>query len=282
MQIIDGKLVSAKILEEVKADVAACHAEGITPTLAVVLVGDDPASAIYVKNKEMACEKVGIRSVAYRLPATADEQEVHDLLVELNNRRDISATLLQLPLPKHLDSDKLLAVIAPEKDADGFHAINMGNLVLKKDGILPCTPVGVMELLCHYQIEISGKECVVVGRSNIVGKPMSLLLLNADGTVTTAHSRTTNLKEVCQRADILVVAVGRPQMVDSSYIKENAVVIDVGIHRTAEGKLCGDVNDSEGKAGYLTPVPGGVGPMTIAMLMKNCVKAARQQKTGQA
>lgn len=270
---LDGKLVSEKILTEVAKQVGHLKEKGIIPTLAVLLIGDDPASAIYVRNKERACEKVGIRSVAFRMPENTSEQEVLDLLQKLNRDDDVHAILLQLPLPSHLNSDKLLAAISPHKDADGFHAINMGSLVLQKEGLLPCTPAGVMELLKHYQIAISGKECVVVGRSNIVGKPMSLMLLNADGTVTTAHSRTANLKEICLRADILVVAVGRPQMIDSSYIKQGAVVVDVGIHRREDGSLCGDVIDLEQKAAYLTPVPGGVGPMTIAMLMKNCVKA---------
>lgn len=274
---LDGKLVSEKILTEVAKQVGHLKEKGIIPTLAVLLIGDDPASAIYVRNKERACEKVGIRSVAFRMPENTSEQEVLDLLQKLNQDDDVHAILLQLPLPSHLNSDKLLAAISPHKDADGFHAINMGSLVLQKEGLLPCTPAGVMELLKHYQIAISGKECVVVGRSNIVGKPMSLMLLNADGTVTTAHSRTTNLKEICLRADILVVAVGRPQMIDSSYIKQGAVVVDVGIHRREDGSLCGDVIDLEQKAAYLTPVPGGVGPMTIAMLMKNCVKAAENQ-----
>lgn len=274
---LDGKLVSEKILTEVAKQVGHLKEKGIIPTLAVLLIGDDPASAIYVRNKERACEKVGIRSVAFRMPENTSEQEVLDLLQKLNRDDDVHAILLQLPLPSHLNSDKLLAAISPHKDADGFHAINMGSLVLQKEGLLPCTPAGVMELLKHYQIAISGKECVVVGRSNIVGKPMSLMLLNADGTVTTAHSRTANLKEICLRADILVVAVGRPQMIDSSYIKQGAVVVDVGIHRREDGSLCGDVIDLEQKAAYLTPVPGGVGPMTIAMLMKNCVKAAVNQ-----
>lgn len=276
MQLIDGKLVSEKILSEVTEEVKALFHKGITPTLAVVLVGDDPASAIYVRNKERACEKVGIRSVAHRLPADIPEEELLALLHDLNQQKEVHAILLQLPLPKHLNSERLLAAISADKDADGFHEENMGKLVLQKEGLLPCTPAGVMELLRHYQIEIAGKECVVVGRSNIVGKPMSLMLLNANGTVTTCHSKTKNLQEICQRADILVAAVGRPQMITSDYIKEGAVVIDVGIHRMENGKLCGDVLDTEGKAAYLTPVPGGVGPMTIAMLMKNCVKAAQK------
>ncbi len=275
MQRIDGKVVSEKILEEVKAEVQGCLAEGITPTLAVVLVGDDPASAIYVRNKEKACAKVGIRSEAYRLPKESEEAEVLALLEELNAKSEVHAILLQLPLPEHLNSERLLAAISAEKDADGFHAVNMGNLALQRPALLPCTPAGVMELLRHYQIEIEGKECVVVGRSNIVGKPMALMLLNANATVTVCHSRTKNLKEICRRADILVAAVGKAKMIDSDYIKPGAAVIDVGIHRLPDGKLCGDVDDTKAHAGYLSPVPGGVGPMTIAMLMKNCVAAAK-------
>lgn len=275
MQMMDGKLVSEEILEKLKLDVEDCRKQDIDPTLAVILVGDDPASAIYVKNKEKACAKVGITSLAYRLPADTQERELLDLLADLNERPDVHAILLQLPLPAHLNSDRLLAAISAEKDADGFHAANIGKLLLQQPAPLPCTPAGVMELLKYYQIDIAGKECVVIGRSNIVGKPMALMLLNAHGTVTVTHSKTRDLPAVCRRADILVVAVGKAKMITSDYIKPGAVVIDVGIHRMENGKLCGDVDDSEGHAAYLTPVPGGVGPMTIAMLMKNCVTAAR-------
>ena len=276
MQIIDGKLVSEKILEEVKEAVAECKSRGIEPTLAVILVGDDPASAIYVRNKERACEAVGICSLAYRLPAETKERELLDLLTELNERPDVHSILLQLPLPAHLDSERLLEQISADKDADGFHAANIGKLVLQQPAPLPCTPAGVMELLRYYRIEVAGKECVVVGRSNIVGKPMAFMLLNANGTVTITHSKTEDLRNVCRRADILVAAVGRPKMITSDYIKKGAVVIDVGIHRMENGKLCGDVDDAEGNAAYVTPVPGGVGPMTIAMLMKNCADAAKR------
>lgn len=278
MQKIDGKLVAETILEKVKTQVTECRQRDYQPTLAVVLVGDDPASAIYVRNKEKACEKVGIRSLTYRLPGDSSEQEVLALLESLNQKEEVHAILVQLPLPKHINSEKVLEAINPQKDADGFHALHMGNLVLQKPAILPCTPAGVMEMLKYYRISPEGKECVVVGRSNIVGKPMSLLLLHANGTVTTAHSKTKDLKSICQRADILVAAVGKAKMIDSSYLKEGAVVIDVGIHRLEDGSLCGDVNDTEGKAAYLTPVPGGVGPMTIAMLMQNCLTAALLQE----
>lgn len=277
MQIIDGKQVSSEILDQVKLSVEKCKKNGVEPTLAVILIGDDPASAIYVRNKEKACQRVGIRSLAYRLPEETQEAEILELLHNLNEQKEVHAILLQLPLPKHLNSEKLLAAIKAEKDADGFHAENMGKLILQKEGLRPCTPAGVMEMLKYYQIEIEGKECVVVGRSNIVGKPMSAMLLNANGTVTTAHSKTQNLEAICQRADILVAAVGKPKMITSDYIKPGAVVIDVGIHRMADGKLCGDVEDMEGRAAYLTPVPGGVGPMTIAMLMQNCVNATIAQ-----
>lgn len=277
MKIIDGKQVAAKILDQVKDRVSQCQQDGLFPTLAVVLVGDDPASAIYVKNKEKACQKVGIRSLAYRLPAQTSQAELLTLLKQLNDDRKVHAILLQLPLPDHLNSDQLLAAILPEKDVDGFHAENMGKLVLQRPGLRPCTPAGIMEMLDHYQIPVAGKECVVLGRSNIVGKPMALMLLKANGTVTIAHSKSQNLKAICQRADILVVAVGKAKFISSDYIKPGAVVIDVGIHRMEKGKVCGDVDDKEDKAGFLSPVPGGVGPMTIAMLMQNCLEAALTQ-----
>ena len=277
MQIIDGKAVSEKILTELKAEAEQCLAAGIQPALAVVWVDDDPASAIYVRNKERACAKVGIRAETYHLPADSREDEVLALLERLDADPAIHAILLQLPVPEHLNSERLLAAISAEKDVDGFHPQNMGKLALQKAALSPCTPTGVMELLKHYQIPVAGQECVVVGRSNIVGKPMALLLLNAHGTVTICHSKTQNLKEICRRADILVAAVGKAKMITSDYIKPGAAVIDVGIHRLPDGKLCGDVDDSLGHAAYLTPVPGGVGPMTIAMLMKNCLTAARAQ-----
>ena len=277
MQRIDGKAVSEKILAELKAQTEQCLEAGIEPTLAVVWVDDDPASAVYVRNKERACAKVGVRAQTYHLPADSKEEEVLALLERLDADPAIHAILLQLPVPKHFDTERLLAAISAEKDVDGFHPQNVGKLVLQQDALFPCTPSGVMELLKHYQIPIAGKECVVVGRSNIVGKPMALLLLNANGTVTVCHSKTQNLPEICRRADILVAAAGKAKMITSDYIKPGAVVIDVGIHRLPDGKLCGDVDDSLGHAAYLTPVPGGVGPMTIAMLIKNCLTAAQRQ-----
>ena len=272
-KLIDGKKFSQEIKEELKGRMAELLASGRTRCLAVILVGNDPASAVYVRNKEKACAYIGLRSLSYVLPKVTTEEELLELIGELNRREDVNGILVQLPLPAHIHEEKVLPAISPEKDVDGFHPFNVGSINTGRPGYLPCTPAGVIELLKRSGIEIEGKECVVLGRSNIVGKPMAMLLLRENATVTICHSRTVNLKDVTGRADILVVAVGRPGLVDGSYVKEGAVVIDVGIHRDENGKLCGDV-DFESvapKASAITPVPGGVGPMTIAMLMKNCV-----------
>ncbi len=273
--MIDGKAISAQIKDELKEKVAAMKAEGVEVTLAVIQVGCDPASSVYVGNKKKACGYIGIGSLAYELPEETSEQELLDLIEELNGRKDVNGILVQLPLPKHIDEDKVIAAIHPDKDVDGFHPQSVGKLCIGQPGFVSCTPAGIIQLLKRSGIEIAGKECVVIGRSNIVGKPMALLLLRENGTVTVSHSKTENLKEVARRADILVAAVGRPKMITRDYVKEGAVVIDVGIHRNENNKLCGDV-DFEGVepvASAITPVPGGVGPMTIAMLMNNCVEA---------
>ena len=239
----------------------------------MIQVGKDPASTVYVNNKKKACEYIGIKSLSYELPEEATEQELLSIVEELNGRDDVDGILVQLLLPEHMNEDKVLLAIAPEKDVDGFHPINVGNLSIGRPGYVSCTPAGIIQLLKRSGIEIEGKECVVLGRSNIVGKPMAMLLLRENGTVTVCHSRTRNLKEITRRADILVVAVGKPRFVDAEYVKKGAIVVDVGIHRNEEGKLCGDVDfDSVAPlASAITPVPGGVGPMTIAMLMWNCV-----------
>lgn len=278
-QLIDGKAISAQIKEEVKEKVAALKEQGREVTLAVIQVGADPASSVYVRNKKKACEYVGVRSLAYELPEETTEEKLLELIREMNDRTDVNGILVQLPLPKHIDEEKVLDAISPLKDVDGFHPQNVGALCIGKSGFVSCTPAGVIQLLKRSGIEIAGKECVVVGRSNIVGKPMALLLLRENGTVTVAHSRTKDLKEVTKRADILVVAVGRPKMITADYVKEGAVVIDVGIHRNEQNKLCGDVDfDSvEPVCGAITPVPGGVGPMTIAMLMNNCLESVSLQ-----
>lgn len=274
-QIIDGKAISQAVKDEIKARTAELSAKGITATLAVILVGEDPASQVYVKNKKKACEYCGIRSLSYELSADTSEEKLLELIDELNKRDDVNGILVQLPLPKGMDEDKVLDAISPDKDVDGFHPVNVGKLSIGKKGFVSCTPAGVIQLLKRSDIEISGKECVVVGRSNIVGKPMSMLLLKENGTVTVCHSRTKDLKEVTKRADILVVAIGKPKFIDASYVKDGAVVIDVGIHRMEDGKLCGDVDYAsvEPVASAITPVPGGVGPMTIAMLMYNCLSS---------
>lgn len=272
-QIIDGKAISQAVKDEIKARTAELSAKGITATLAVILVGEDPASQVYVKNKKKACEYCGIRSLSYELPSDTTEEKLLELIAELNEREDVNGILVQLPLPAGIDEDRVLDAISPDKDVDGFHPVNVGKLSIGKKGFVSCTPAGVIQLLKRSNIEISGKECVVVGRSNIVGKPMGMLLLQENGTVTVCHSRTKDLKEVTKRADILVVAIGKPKFIDASYVREGAVVIDVGIHRQEDGKLCGDVDYAsvEPVASAITPVPGGVGPMTIAMLMYNCL-----------
>ena len=273
--IIDGKAISTQIKDELKEQVAKMKADGITLCLAVIQVGADPASCVYVRNKKKACEYIGIESLSYELPEETTQDELLGIIKELNARKDVNGILVQLPLPKGLDEEKILDAIDPLKDVDGFHPMNVGNLSIGRKGFVSCTPAGVIQLLKRSGISIEGKECVVVGRSNIVGKPMSMLLLRENGTVTTAHSRTKNLQEVTKRADILVAAVGKPRMITADYVKEGAVVIDVGIHRNEDNKLCGDVDyeNVAPKCSAITPVPGGVGPMTIAMLMKNCVES---------
>ena len=279
-QIIDGKKISAEFKDELKEQVAAYREQGIEICLAVIQVGDDPASSVYVRNKKKACEYIGIKSLSYELPARTTEEELLSLVEQLNGRADVNGILVQLPLPEQIDEEKVLNAISPLKDVDGFHPMNVGALCIGKKGFVSCTPAGVIQLLKRSGISISGRECVVVGRSNIVGKPMALLLLRENGTVTVAHSRTEDLKAVTRRADILVVAVGRPQMITEEYVKEGAVVIDVGIHRDENNKLCGDVEYARvaPHCSAITPVPGGVGPMTIAMLMKNCVESVEIQK----
>lgn len=279
-QIIDGKAISTEIKDELKEQVAAYKAQGREICLAVIQVGDDPASSVYVRNKKKACEYIGIASLSYELPQETTEEELLALVEELNGRADVNGILVQLPLPLQIDEEKVLNAISPLKDVDGFHPTNVGSLCIGKKGFVSCTPSGVIQLLKRSGISISGKECVVVGRSNIVGKPMALLLLQENGTVTVTHSRTVNLKAVTRRADILVVAVGRPQMITADYVKEGAVVIDVGIHRDENNKLCGDVDYASvaPHCSAITPVPGGVGPMTIAMLMKNCVESVLLQE----
>lgn len=278
-KIIDGKAISAAMREEIKADVAALHEKGIAPGLAVIIVGNDPASEVYVKNKGKACEEVGIYSEIIALPEQTSESELLARIDELNKRSDISGILVQLPLPRHISEKAVTERIIPEKDVDAFSDENVGKITVGSPRFLPCTPAGVMEMLCREKIDISGKECVVVGRSNIVGKPMALLLLAENGTVTVCHSRTRDLASHTRRADILVAAVGKPKFITGDMIKAGAVVIDVGINRDESGKLCGDVDfaSAERVASAITPVPGGVGPMTIAMLLKNTVTAAKIQ-----
>lgn len=276
-QIIDGKRISQEIKDELKEQVARLKAEGINRCLAVIQVGSDPASSVYVNNKKKACEYIGINSLSYELPEETTEEELLELIGELNGREDVNGILVQLPVPKHINEEKILLAIAPEKDVDGFHPVSVGNLSIGRPGYVSCTPAGVIQLLKRSGIEIEGRECVVLGRSNIVGKPMAMLLIRENGTVTVCHSRTKNLKEITRRADILVAAIGKPKFIDASYVKERAVVIDVGIHRNENNKLCGDV-DFDSVAPHcsaITPVPGGVGPMTIAMLMNNCVNGVK-------
>ena len=276
-QIIDGKKISQEIKDELREKMAELKQKGGSRCLAEIQVGDDPASSVYVTNKKKACEYIGIDSESYHLPEETTEKELLELIDELNRKPEVNGILVQLPLPKQIDENKILLAISPEKDVDGFHPVNVGNLSIGRPGFVSCTPAGVIQLLKRSGIEIEGKECVVLGRSNIVGKPMAMLLLRENGTVTVCHSRTKDLKEITKRADILVAAIGKPKFIDADYVKEGAVVIDVGIHRNENGKLCGDV-DFESVAPHcaaITPVPGGVGPMTIAMLMNNCVEGIR-------
>lgn len=275
--IIDGKQISKDIKEELKEEVASLAAQGRKCCLAVIQVGNDPASSVYVGNKKKACAYVGIESLAYKLPEETTEEELLTIIDKLNKDANVHGILCQLPLPKHINEDHVIKAISPKKDVDGFHPQNVGALVIGEKGFVSCTPAGIIQLLKRSNIEMDGKHCVVVGRSNIVGKPMSLLMLRENATVTICHSHTKNLKEICKEADILIVAIGKPQFIDKEYVKDGAVVIDVGIHRDENNKLCGDVkyDEVEPVASYITPVPGGVGPMTIAMLMHNCVEAMK-------
>jgi methylenetetrahydrofolate dehydrogenase (NADP+)/methenyltetrahydrofolate cyclohydrolase len=279
MTIIDGKKVSTAVKENVKKEVEQLKAKGVTPGLAVILVGDDPASRVYVNNKKKACEFVGFKSEEFALPADTTQDELLKLVDELNNRKDINGILCQLPLPKGLDENAVIEAISPMKDVDAFHKQNVGRIMIGDYDFLPCTPAGIMEMLHDYDINVDGKNCVVIGRSNIVGKPMAMLLLHENATVTICHSHTKNLKEIASGADVLVAAVGKAKFVTEDMVKENAVVIDVGMNRDENGKLCGDVDfeNVKDKCSFITPVPGGVGPMTIATLMKNTLKAAKLQ-----
>ena len=276
--VIDGKAISQQIRDELKEKTAELKNKGIEITLAVILVGEDPASQVYVRNKKKACEYIGYNSLSYELSADTSEEELLKLIAELNGRKDVDGILVQLPLPNHIDEKKVLNAIDPDKDVDGFHPVNVGRLVIGERGFVSCTPAGVIELIKRGVpgYDITGKECVIVGRSNIVGKPMSLLMLRENATVTVAHSKSADLKSICKRADIIIAAVGRANFITADYVKEGAVVIDVGINRKEDGKLCGDVKYDEVSeiASAITPVPGGVGPMTIAMLMNNCYEAA--------
>ncbi len=282
-KIIDGKAVSALVKDEIKNEISD---RGIKPCLAVILVGNDPASKVYVGNKKKACEYCGIESRSFELPEDTSEEELLSLIDDLNKDKDVNGILLQLPVPEHIDSGKAIERISPDKDVDGFSTVSVGALSIGSKGFVSCTPAGIMELLHRYDVEISGKNCVVMGRSNIVGKPMAMLLLRENGTVTVTHTKTKDIKDITKRADILVAAVGKPELIDDSYVKEGAVVIDVGIHRLDPDKndgkkLCGDVDfeSVKDKASLITPVPGGVGPMTIAMLMKNTLLAYNNQHT---
>lgn len=277
--IIDGKAISLQIKEELKEKAAKMKEQGTDVTLAVIQVGNNPASCVYVRNKKKGCEYIGIGSVSYELPEETTQQELLDLITQLNERKDVNGILVQLPLPDHIDEDTVIKAIDSKKDVDGFHPQSVGALCIGQPGFVSCTPAGIIQLLKRSGIEIAGKECVVLGRSNIVGKPMALLLLRENATVTIAHSRTANLKEVTSRADILIVAVGRPKMITRDYVKPGAVVIDVGINRDENNKLCGDVDfeDVEPVCSAITPVPGGVGPMTIAMLLNNCIESVKLQ-----
>ena len=278
-KLIDGKVISTQIKEEIKCKMEQMKAEGKEVTLAVIQVGNDPASSVYVGNKKKACEYVGFRSLSHELPEETTQEELLNLIDSLNKAEDVDGILVQLPLPKHLNEDEVIEAISPKKDVDGFHVVNTGNLWIGEEGFISCTPAGIIELLKRSGVEMAGKECVIVGRSNIVGKPMAALMLRENATVTICHSKTANLKEVTKRADILIVAMGKPKFITAEYVKEGATVIDVGIHRLEGKKLCGDVDfeSVEPIAGQITPVPGGVGPMTIAMLMKNCLEASTRR-----
>ena len=279
-KILNGKEVSQKVKDKLKKETEILKSKGIVPGLAVIIVGDNPASRVYVNSKKKACEEIGYYSREYALDEKTSEEELLNLVKELNNDDEIDGILVQLPLPKHIDEEKVLNAIIPEKDVDAFHPVNVGKIMIGNFDFLPCTPAGVMELIDEAGIDLCGKNCVVVGRSNIVGKPQAMLLLHKNATVTICHSKTVNLKEICLTADVLVVAVGRAEMITGDYIKEGAVVIDVGMNRLENKKLVGDVEfeSASQKASYITPVPGGVGPMTIATLMKNTLTAAKKRK----
>ncbi len=279
-KIIDGKAISAEIKEELKQKVAQYKNQGIDITLAVVKVGDDPASAVYVRNKEKACAYIGIQSRTLSLPKETTEEELLAVVQKLNEDKTVNGILVQLPLPEHIDENKILLAIDSKKDVDGFHPVNVGKMVIGEPSFLPCTPAGIIEMLRRSNIDIEGKECVIIGRSNIVGKPMAILMLRENATVTITHSRTKNLKNVTAKADILIAAIGKAKFVTADYVKEGAVVIDVGMNRDAEGKLCGDVDfeQVEKKASAITPAPGGVGPMTVTMLLVNCLRSVELQK----
>lgn len=274
-QIIDGKKISQEIKDELKVKVEQLKEQGIYKCLAVIQVGSDPASSVYVRNKKKGCEYIGINSKSFELPEETTQEELISLVKNLNDDNEVNGILVQLPLPKHIDEDAVIRAISPQKDVDGFHPQSVGALCIGQKGFVSCTPAGIIQLLKRSGIEIAGKECVIVGRSNIVGKPMALLMLRESATVTVCHSKTRDLKEVCSRADILIVAIGKSEFITSEYVKEGAVVIDVGINRGEDNKLRGDVNykDVFDKCSYITPVPGGVGPMTIAMLLNNCLEA---------
>lgn len=278
--IIDGKLVSSELRAKIKAETEKFKTEkGVTPGLAVILVGEDPASCVYVRNKHKACIEAGMNSFEIRMAESTTEEELINAIAELNEKDDVDGILVQLPLPRHINEDRVINSISPSKDVDAFHPVNVGKILTGKYSFLPCTPSGIMSLLEYYNIDVCGKKCVVVGRSNIVGKPMALLLLEKNGTVTVCHSKTGSLTEVTREADILVVAIGRPEFIKGDDIKQGAVVVDVGINRLESGKLVGDVEFASAfeKASYITPVPGGVGPMTITTLLKNTLKAAQMR-----
>ena len=279
-ELIDGKMISTLIKDECKEKVAEYKKQGISICLAVIQVGNDPASSVYVGNKKKACEFCGMESLSYELPEETTQEELLALIEELNQKKEVNGILVQLPVPKHIDEKTIINAISPKKDVDGFHPQSVGSLCIGQPGFVSCTPAGIIELLKRTNVDIAGKNCVVIGRSNIVGKPMALLMLRENATVTVTHSKTKNLKEITKQADILIVAIGKPKFVDSSYVKDGAVVIDVGIHRNEDNKLCGDVDFESVKtiASAITPVPGGVGPMTIAMLMKNCVDSVSLQQ----
>jgi len=276
--IIDGKIISIQIKEELKEKVSKLKAEGKTSCLAVIQVGNDPASSVYVGSKKKTCGQLGIESLSFELEEDTTQDELIAVIHDLNSNEKVNGILVQLPLPSHIDEDLIIRTIDPDKDVDGFHPMNVGRLWIGERGFLSCTPAGVIQLLKRSNISIEGKHCVIIGRSNIVGKPMAALLIRENGTVTITHSRTKNLKEVTSSADILIVAIGRKKFVTSDFVKEGAVVVDVGIHRDENNKLCGDVDydDVVNKVSAITPVPGGVGPMTIAMLMNNCVEAVNE------